>query len=345
MRRRTIGIAAIAALVAIGGGAGAIGLVGDPATRTAPSATAPRASTTAKVERADLSEIKRLVGSLGYEQPVAVTSGTPGTVTWLPKPGTVLQRDQPAFAIDEQPVRSMHGAVPVWRTIAPGMRGADVRQLNENLSALGYDVAVDSVYGPRTGRAVRQWQHERGLDQTGRLGADSIVFLPGDVRVASVSAKLGGASGGEMLRVTGTGRVVTANVSAADADRLGIGTSVALDILGVGEFEGTVVDTAPREGAAGAEEVVIVVAFDPGESELPPSGGARLEVRGVTKSNVLTVPLAAIVAGSRQDDFAVERREPTGGTHRVAVHVTFVADGRAAVEGDLAEGDTVVVPS
>ncbi len=49
-----------------------------------------------------------------------------------------------------------------------GSRGADVREVQRLLNALGYNVGpVDGIFGPGTSRMVRAFQFEHGLEETG----------------------------------------------------------------------------------------------------------------------------------------------------------------------------------
>lgn len=76
---------------------------------------------------------------------------------------------------------------------APHLRGDDVRELQERLGALGFDVGrVDGIFGPRTARAVRDFQANYGLPSdaiVGRSTLRALAGLPamaGDTSVASV---------------------------------------------------------------------------------------------------------------------------------------------------------------
>ena len=82
-----------------------------------------------------------------------------------------------------------------------------------------------------------------------------------------------------------------------------------------------------------------------GLSVLLAVAGPRLarQVPGRTATVLLTV--AALVAGSSSGSYAVDVVRRDGTTKRVAVEVGFVAEGRAAVTGDVSVGDEVVVPS
>lgn len=61
-------------------------------------------------------------------------------------------------------------AVPAGSNIPPGSQDARVPALQVALVALGYPVAVDGSYGPRTEAAVRDFQSRVGLDPDGIAG-------------------------------------------------------------------------------------------------------------------------------------------------------------------------------
>lgn len=149
-----------------------------------------------------------------------------------------------------------------------------------------------------------------------------------------------------MLEVTSTERVVTSTVRQQDADRLAVGTEVSVRVNGAGDpIRGDVVDAspAPDEGD-GPAQVLVTIALEQGDRELPAAASAQVTAAGRTEEDVTTVPVAALVAGTREGEYAVDVVRGST-TKRVRVDVGFVADGRAAVTGDVHEGDHVVVPS
>lgn len=306
--------------------------------------TGARDRSTAVVTKGDLTDSKVFAGQLGYGSPTGVPGAAPGTLTWLPEPGQVIGRDGFLYAVDERGVHAMHGTVPMWRSLERGREGTDVRQLNDNLAALGYDVARDDVFGPRTQRAVRQWQEDRGLEVTGVLTAADIAFVDGDVRVATVDGRLGQPAAGDVLTVTSTKRIVTATVSQRDAERLAVGTEVQVRVNGAGDaMPGAVTDVRPAQGEDAGSKVDVAVSFEAGTRQLPAAASAQVDAAGVTERDVLSVPVSALVTtGSGRYAVDVVRRDGT--TDRVTVTPGFVADGRIAVTGEVVEGDRVVVP-
>jgi peptidoglycan hydrolase-like protein with peptidoglycan-binding domain len=335
---------AVCLVAALGAGTATWALVAPPATEAAERTTEHHGATAA-VTRGDLVESRTAAGTLGYGAPTPVPGTGRGTLTWLPRPGQVVHRDEPLYAVDERPVRAFTGTTPLWRPLSRGLRGADVRQLNENLAALGHDGAEGDVFGPRTAAAVRKWQADRGLPVTGTIDDAQIAFVDGTVRVASVSGRLGQPAGGDVLQVTSATRVVTATVAQRDAEPFAVGTAVRVLVNGSGAaMTGEVIDAVPAESDDGKQSVTVTVSFDAGERRLPDAASAQVVTAGHTERDVLSVPVSALVAHG-SSGYAVDVVRRDGSTRRVPVEVGFVADGRAAVTGEVTEGARVVVPS
>ncbi|WP_209515079.1 MULTISPECIES: peptidoglycan-binding protein [unclassified Frigoribacterium] len=328
---------------------------------------------TAPVVRGDLVDSRTIAGTLGHGSPTPLVAPGEGTITELPSYGEVIGLDGVLWAVDESPVRSMHGTVPLWRTLEQGTEGADVAQLNDALLALGYDVADDDVFGRRTARAVRAWQEDRDREVTGTLGAADVAFVPGDVRVAEVVGRVGDPAGEVVWSWTSTTLVVTAEVSPVDEGRFGVGAPVEVGLPGGERVPGTVRSVEGPGGGAGsgggagggsgaggsgagsgtgsgtgsgADRATVVVGLD---AELPEgtatAGSVDLVVEGERRVDVLSVPVTALLAAG-DGGYVVEVRAADGSVERVAVTVGSFAQGRVEVSGEgLAEGDEVVVPS
>lgn len=58
-------------------------------------------------------------------------------------------------------------------TITIGSSGDDVYNIQNNLSALGYGVSADGDFGPQTEAAIKQFQADYGLKQTGKYDSDT----------------------------------------------------------------------------------------------------------------------------------------------------------------------------
>ena len=92
-----------------------------------------------------------------------MNSGT--TYTWLPKVGDDHQQDQPVYAVSNQPVPLLYGAIAAYRAFYVGMSdGADVGELTHDLIALGYGAGLteSNHYSSATAAAVERWQTALG---------------------------------------------------------------------------------------------------------------------------------------------------------------------------------------
>jgi hypothetical protein len=96
----------------------------------------------AEVVRKTLLEQEQLDGTLGYGDAVPVINRGQGTVTWLAPAGTLVDRGEALYELDGTKVPLLFGDRPVWRPLAEGTTaGPDIRQLEENLVALGHATA------------------------------------------------------------------------------------------------------------------------------------------------------------------------------------------------------------
>jgi N-acetylmuramoyl-L-alanine amidase len=70
------------------------------------------------------------------------------------------------------------GARTLFHSVPNSLVGEDVRALQERLLEMGYDTGrADSIYGPRTARAVAQFQREVGLTPDGSCGPNTMKAL------------------------------------------------------------------------------------------------------------------------------------------------------------------------
>ena len=79
--------------------------------------------------------------------------------------GDEVIEGQRVVEVSGRPVFVMTGAVPVYRTLSPGMTGEDVTQLQQALTRLGYAVIDEpGVYGDSTKACVAQLYNDAGYD-------------------------------------------------------------------------------------------------------------------------------------------------------------------------------------
>ena len=277
-------------------------------------------------------------------------------MTWLPREGDTVRRGQALYRIDNKPVTLLYGRLPAYRDLSSGDEGADVRQLERNLKALGYDadgqMTVDDEYTWATAAAVREFQEDRGLEETGTMTKDSHVFLPGPRRVSAHKAGLGSSAqpGAAVIDTTGTRQVVSVDLDAEKQNLVSTGAGVRVTLPDQSETKGRVNEVGRVAQKAGEEEdstATIAVTIRLRESraakrfdEAPVSVAIAREQR----KNVLTVPVTALIA-LPGGGYAVDIVEGAS-TRRVRVEPGLFADGYVEVSGDgLRAGQKVRVPA
>ncbi|TWP45222.1 efflux RND transporter periplasmic adaptor subunit [Lentzea tibetensis] len=324
------------AVVALLGG---IGFAWSNRPRAAPAATGPQQATTVEVTKTDLMNTAQFQGSLGYGPATTLTGRKPGTVTWLPAAGAVIEPGQPLYKVDDRPVLLFAGETPLFRKLeTPGTRGPDAEVVNANLGLNGDE------YGSVTAAALKRWQKTNKLPETGHIEPGDVVVLPGKVRVESAKISLGGKAEGELMSLTGADRAVTVDVPADQTDALKQGTEVSVELPDGKQAKGTV--TSVGTSASSAEgnkndkpKVVATVALADAGGLM--SGPVKVKVASETKTGVLAVPVGALVA-LKEGGYALQREE--GGF--LAVTTGLFSNGMVEVTGDgLTEGMEVVTTS
>ncbi|GHJ46612.1 peptidoglycan-binding protein [Catellatospora sp. TT07R-123] len=351
-RRRSGRTVLLAAGAVVAAGAAVAAATGFGGTAQSPAGTAALPPATAAVTRQTLLDTQTADGELGYGTTSTLAARLQGTVTRLPEAGTVLRRGQAAYRLDDTPVVLMYGAVPAYRPLRPGTEGADVRQLEQNLRALGYTgFTVDDEYNAATAAAVRKWQDKLGLPETGVVELGRVVFTPGEIRVDSLTAEVGEPAGQGVLTYTGTTRVVVVQLDVADERLAKKGSAVTVQLPGGGTVPGriaksyTVIEAGDGTPGSSAETKIEMVVTLDDQKPLGTMTQAAVDVvfTASQRENVLTVPVAALVA-LREGGYGVEVVEGSASRY-VAVEAGLFSDGRVEVSGDgLAEGMTVGIP-
>lgn len=350
-RRRLVWAAVGAVLLAIGG---AWLWAGDGSTEATPATATPVA--TATVERGTISATESWGGTLEYGAPFTVTSSVEGTITRLVDQGAIVKRGDELFRVNEQPVTLLYGAVPMYRDIGPGDSGVDVRQLEKNLAALGYDgFTADVEFTSSTAEAVRAWQKDIAAAQTGTVARGDVVFVPGGRQVDAQRVDVGDAAapGAPVLDVTGTDQVVSLDVDIDDRDMFEVDTKVTVVLPDGGKVRGTiatteVVDVASESGGgveggtAESESIARVeVTLDRQVSDDLIGAPVDVIVAIDERAEVLLVPVNALLALA-EGGYGLEIVNDDGTTSIVAVDTGLFGGGKVQVEGDEISDGTVV---
>jgi peptidoglycan hydrolase-like protein with peptidoglycan-binding domain len=392
-RRVRAGLLAGVLILVVAGGGWAVargGLLGRPAAAT-PTPEVPTG--TATVARTDVVERQQVAGTLGYGDSVTVPGQSAvggsagggsgaggggqtqdGILTRLPAVGAVLARGQALYEADGHPVPLWYGSRPAWRAFQLGMTdGPDVRQLEANLVALGYDpnraVTVDRHFGWATAAAVKRWQRASGRAQTGAVPLGQVVFLPGPIRVATVTATVGAPlpAGTAILTATSTRPLVTVALETAlqqlvrRGDRVQVtlpdGNSVRGTVASVGRVanqpntgtgtEGQGQGQSGNGNGSGQATVSVTIRLaDPKAAANLDQAPVQVAITTQAARGVLAVPINALLA-QPGGGYAVQVLE--GGSGRlVAVRIGLFDETAGLVEvqgAGLAQGATVQVPA
>jgi peptidoglycan hydrolase-like protein with peptidoglycan-binding domain len=364
VRRKTSALAAAAVLVVAAATGGVV--VGSGGNKTSAAQESP--ANTAKVERGKLSDSVSQAGILTFRarsdgSPYSVINQAPGTYTKLPDNGDKVDCGDVLYRVDDNPVLLLCGTVPAYRDLDEGDQGKDVRQLNRNLHRLGFDADAgvdidpdDADFTSETKTALEKLQDDKGFEETGKLGIDDAVFLPGAVRIAKVTGQLGGSArpGAPVLSATSNTPEVQIDLDPSQQDALKKGERAQITLPDNTSATGKVdrigaIAQAPagQDGSAGSVTIPAYIRLDhPAKARGLDQAPVQVDITTKGVQNALSVPVIALV-GKSGGGFAVEVVRAGGGRELVAVKLGLfdTGGGRVQVKGDLREGDSVVLPS
>ncbi|MEV0271191.1 peptidoglycan-binding domain-containing protein [Hamadaea sp. NPDC050747] len=352
VNRRTRTAVATGAIVLVAGAATAAAVgIGDsgPAERTAGDLP----PQTAQVTRQTLQDSVEVIGDLGYGAADTAPGWIGGVVTRVPVAGAVISRGQAVYRVDDRPVVLLYGTVAAYRAMGTGTVGKDVRQLETNLKALGYQgFDVDDRFSASTATAVRRWQRALGVTQTGRVELGQVLYAAGPIRIDAVTAGVNQPTGGgqPVLTYTGTGRTITVRLEVTEQRLARVGVPVTVRMPDGTETPGrvervaTVVDEQTTGDAAPTTMIEVLVSLR--DANAARGVEAAVVTVGFTAAehvDVLTVPIAALVALA-EGGYGVEVLDGTA-TRYLPVQPGLFAHGRVEVTGNgLAAGMTVGMP-
>ncbi|MFD9734486.1 peptidoglycan-binding protein [Umezawaea sp. NPDC059074] len=351
-RRRRRGRWLVVALVAVAVlGTGSV-VVLTRVAANASNAAPPKAEApdTAEVRKGSLADQQTVTGALAYGVERPLGGRKPGTVTGLSDAGSVISRGQNVYSVDAKQVPLFYGHLPLYRDLQADMsNGPDVKIVEENLKELGFDDfgEPDEKFTVWTAAAIKKWQKALGVEQNGVLGMGDVVVQPGPIRVSSVSAQLGAPGAGDLMKVTGTERLVTAQLETSKLKAAKVGAKVDLEITGGGRTTGTIASigkpVADEQNPGGQAKSTVTITLD----DAAAAGGldaVSVSVLFTTakKENVLVVPVGALLALA-EGGYAVE----SASDHQlVPVTTGLFAKGEVEVSGPgLTEGLKVVTTS
>ena len=362
-RRRAFLAMGAAAVLAAGVGAGAFASKSGPFAAKAKPTTSTFNGATDTITKGDLQGHTSVTGTLRYSDSRKFKSGFEGVLIQVPASGTVLTQGDVLYRTGTETAYLMRGNLPAWRSFEAGMEdGEDIRQLETALRDLGYfDYEPDDHFSWATTSAIMKWQKDLDMSRTGTIPLGRIVFTPGDLRVGTVTARVGDrvAADTELYDVTSTTQVVDANIKLSDQKLAVVGTAVTIKLPDAKTTTGTISTVGtPTEKSSGSGSGSGSGSSDSKERVIPitvtladASATANFQEVSVTvdlpsekRAGVLSVPVGALLALS-PDQYGGEIVESGGTTRKVPVTIGLFAGGRVEISGkDISEGQRVVVP-
>jgi hypothetical protein len=314
----------------------------------------------ATVKRETLTSQSSLSGTLADSGSYTIVNQATGTVTTLPAVGKTVRQGGVLYQVSGNPVVLLYGNVADYRDMSAGLTGADVREFNKALIALGYTTRADVLaaglgmgyFGAATTTAWEDYQTALGVtvpSATVTLG--QVVFLPTAAKISAwetgITPGASAAPGTALMTATSPVPQVTINLDPSLETEIKAGDKVEIDLPEGGVTTGVVtqVSKVASTNDSGVTSVPVYVSLDhPKAAKNLSSAPVTVKVTTGSVANALVVPVAALMA--RPGGYAVEVTGP-GGHHLVKVEVGLFddADGMVQVTGNLTPGQHVVVPA
>lgn len=379
--------AVVAAVTLLAAGWFAAGAFRSPEQVAAAASPPPPSEVTAEVALGDLRDQINVQSTVRRERTDQLTvrsaSDAPVVTANPIGPGGQVPAGAVVLEINGAPVFALPGAFPLYRDIALGDTGTDVRQVQQGLRQAGFEVADDGVLGPGTRAAIERLYREAGytapsegvvvqqppapdakIDSSGSDGASGDAQQgepPAPVGVVQASSFVTIRSAPSFLATApavGTTGEDATKLSITSGPLLGFASvtsstaaTLTLEMGGLATLpDGT--QTALTVTAIGTpgEDGTVIVTLTPLDQALPEElAGTELVVsltRQLVAEDALIVPTRA-VSSQGTGNQSVLRRNEDGSFSEVRVEELAALGGRSAISvldgADLTAGDEVMV--
>lgn len=257
----------------------------------ATAAAAPVRPVVVPVAREDSRARTTVTVAVGATEGRALAVAREGAVTRAPVRGPVAPGDV-LLEVDDAPVRAFTGTAPLWRPLAPGDRGDDVRRAQQFLTRTGhYDGALDGRFGAGLRAAVAAFNEDTGLGpRQDVLDPATLVWIgPDPAEVVDVEVATGATVAPGTVVARGPARDATVAVTEPQGGVASTGTFGDEALLTVGD-----VTVAYRTGS-GVVEGEDAVSL---RAALAPATEGTAGVEAAESVPVVVVPASALVQGA-----------------------------------------------
>jgi hypothetical protein len=364
--------AVLVAIVVVAIVAAAISVAGVRKGTTAPGARGAGAfkTSTAMVTRRTLVSRTQVSATLADAGSYTIVNQATGTVTSLPVAGKTVRQGGVLYRVSGNPVVLLYGNVPDYRDMSESLTGADVREFNRALIALGYTTGADVLapglgmgyFSAATAAAWQAYQTALGVtapSATVTLG--QVVFLPTAAKISTwasaVTPGITAAPGAPLMTATSDSPVVTIALDTSLQAEVKAGDMVSVTLprgnttAGVVTSVGTVATT---NATTHATTITVLVALKHrAVARQLSSAPVTVSITTGVVRNALVVPVTALLAqpaqgaGAAGGGYAVEVAG-AGGHRLVPVSVGMIDNAAGLVQvtsSRLAVGQRVVVPA
>lgn len=266
---------------------------------------------------------------------LATFRGHGGTVTSLPEEGGQIEAGEPLLSVDLRPTIVMQGEVPMFRDLARNDRGADVVQFQAALHRLGWlEDEPNGVVGSSTLNAWHGLLESLEADFDGVVRRSDVIFVPSlPALVEEVATAVGQDAIGDLVVLSDTSYEIRAPLPQDSVAEVARGDTVEV-IDGLQKHHGTVAGLLEEGG-----ELIALLSIETG---LEPRRTYRARIFGLPLGQGLLVPQSAIHATATGDLFVI-RWGADGQMTEVPITVRASTPTEVLIDGDLAEGDELVV--
>jgi hypothetical protein len=357
--------AVLAVIVVVAAAAAAFAVAGVLKGTAAPGAGGGGAfkTSTAIVARRTLVSQTQVNATLEDAGSYTIGNQATGTVTSLPAVGKTVRQGGVLYQVSGAPVVLLHGNVPDYRDMSEGLTGADVREFNKAMIALGYTTRAEVLaaglgtgyFSAATATAWEAYQAALGVTvPSAKVTLGQVVFLPTAAKISAwesgISPGVSAAPGAPLMTATSNSPVVTIALDTSQQAEVKAGDTVSVMLPSGTLTPGRVTSVgtvATTNATTGATTITVLVALKhPAMARQLSSAPVTVSITTGRVRNALVVPVTALLA-QPGGGYAVEVTGP-GGHHLVPVSIGMADDATGLVQvtsSKLTVGQRVVVPA
>jgi hypothetical protein len=326
-------------------------------------------TSTALVTRRTLVSQTQVNATLEDAGTYTIVNQASGTITWLPAVGRTVRPGGVLYQVSGAPVVLLHGNVPDYRDMSEGLTGADVREFNKAMIALGYTTRAGVLaaglgtgyFSAATATAWEAYQTALGVTvPSTKVTLGQAVFLPTAAKISAwatgISPGASAAPGAPVMTATSDSPVVVIALDTSQQAEVKAGDTVSVTLPSGTPTPGVVTSVgkvATTNATTGATTITVLVALKhPAVARHLSSAPVTVSITTGQVRNALVVPVTALLAqpaaaGEPGGSYAVEVTG-AGGHHLIPVSVGMIDNATGLVQVTrtrLLAGQRVVVPA